>query len=117
MSTKKLKDIQIEYGDLILKFKVGYYSNGRLLITLKTLDGLLYNSLTMNFKEEKLFDEEREIIVRSWDLPDELLAELLNSGCFEDTKRRFKSFLGICEIWKIKDSVELGINPFLSLNQ
>lgn len=84
-----------------LLVKSSYCTNNAIAISMYDEDGELFMDLTTNTEDARTHLEKGEIMVKTWSENEPYIKPLLESGYFEDTKRRVSLGRVEAQIWKI----------------
>lgn len=84
-----------------LLVKSSYCTNNAIAISAYEEDGELFMDLTTNTEDARIHLEKGEIMVKTWSENEPYIKPLLESGYFEDTKRRVSLGRVEAQIWKI----------------
>lgn len=85
------------FGTAYLEFN--HYINMRLAIMLMDEEGMRIATLTVNMPEHKL--EPGEFFVKTWSENQEIAADCLKSGLFEDTGKRVITGWVEAQVWRM----------------
>jgi hypothetical protein len=83
------------------------YRNGRIAIQVYDMNHEPYCMFTSNVEEAPL--ESDEMCIPVWNMPQAFVAEVLATGLFEDTGKRFPTAHVVAPVWKLLDQDMLEV--------
>lgn len=90
---------KIQIFNQVLNLKSLFYQNARTAITVESLNGEPFGTLTTNIPGVTL--EADEVIIRTWGENEQLIGPAMATGAFIDTGKRVNLRFVTAEIWKL----------------
>lgn len=97
------------FGTKLRLRRASYRNGGRTALFLETQSGEPFTDLTVNIPTAPL--DNGELIIRAWDVNEDIAKAALQSGLFVDTGKRIPSGFVEAQVWRFTDPNTLNHIP------